>query len=372
MILMRGLDRLSWRVVAGALLISVLTGCNREEARIYHVPKEVSTPSQSVAEASSEAPPPQTDSMPSPAPSLPHLTYQLPEGWQEKPPSEMRVASITVSGKDNQSADVSAIPLSIVGRDRELVNMWRSQVQLPPTDDPDAIKQFQPVAIGMEQGRLFDFTSEPMPGKPRQRMFIAMLTRGSMSWFFKMTGEEKFVGAQKEKFLQFLKSISFTEKTSTPAVSPSEAAPEKETGSIWTVPADWQSMPPAQFLLAQFSIPGPHNEKAEVNVARLNGDGGGLSANANRWRGQLGLETLGENELAALVKPLEMPEGKASLVDFTGKDVKTGAPARLIGVAVTQEGQTWFYKLMGDPRIVAQQEKAFVKFIQSANYANAR
>ena len=52
--------------------------------------------------------------------------------------------------------------------------------------------------------------------------------------------------------------------------------------------------------------------------------------------------------------------------------IRTGAPTRLVAVIVSQDGQTWFYKLMGDTRIVAQQKSAFTKFIQSANYANAR
>jgi hypothetical protein len=60
------------------------------------------------------------------------------------------------------------------------------------------------------------------------------------------------------------------------------------------------------------------------------------------------------------------------MVDFAGTDAKTGTPTRLIGVIVSQNSQTWFYKLMGDKQTVAQQKDAFTKFIQSANYANAR
>jgi hypothetical protein len=59
-------------------------------------------------------------------------------------------------------------------------------------------------------------------------------------------------------------------------------------------------------------------------------------------------------------------------VDFSGTDAKTGKPARLVGAIVPQSGQTWFYKLMGDEQIVAQQKDAFIEFIQSANYADAR
>jgi len=208
--------RVRWiHCAAGIILISALAGCNRDEARVYRIPKEDSPPSQSAPVATPEAAQPEMGSSSDAPTSLPALKYQLPEGWQEKPPSEMRVASFTAPGPNGQSADISVIPLPVVGRDLELINMWRSRVQLPATSDPEAVKQAEPVAIGAEQGRLFDFVSEqPMMGKARQRIMVAMLTRGTMSWFFKMTGEDACVASQKKKFLQFLKSVSFAENAS--------------------------------------------------------------------------------------------------------------------------------------------------------------
>jgi hypothetical protein len=79
-----------------------------------------------------------------------------------------------------------------------------------------------------------------------------------------------------------------------------------------------------------------------------------------------------EDELSKMVGSIDFANGQAQVVDFIGTDSKTGKPARLIGAVVPQNGQTWFYKLMGDEQIVAQQKDAFTKFIQSANYANAR
>jgi hypothetical protein len=306
------------------------------------------------------------------APSASPLAYQVPEGWKEKTPSEMRVASFTALGPDGQSADIGVIPLPVVGRDLELVNMWRSQVQLPATSDPDAVKQAEPVAIGDGQGRLFGFVSEqPMAGKFRQRVMVAMLTRGGMSWFFRMAGADEFVASQKQNFLEFLKSVSFTENApdALDAVPPSH---DDSPDSIWTMPSGWQPMPPAQFLLAEFSVPGANGAKAEVNVAELDGAGGGALANINRWRGQIGQGALGENDLPQLAQPLDVPGGRGTLVDFAGVDARTGAPTRLVGAIVALNGQTWFYKLMGDPQLVAQQKDAFTKFIQSAHYANAR
>jgi hypothetical protein len=357
---------------AAIVLLSVLTGCNRDETRVYHVPKE-----DSPQPASAAAPAPEMTAMSAPsdaATAFPALKYQLPQGWQEKKATEMRVASFTAPGPNGQSADVSVIPLPVVGRDLELINMWRSRVQLPATSDPDSVKLAKPVAIGADQGRLFEFVGEQPPaGKPRQRLIVAMLTQGAMSWFFKITGDDACVTSQKEKFLQFLKSVSFVENAP-PQMAAIPAAPggNESAGSIWTIPTGWQSIPPSQFLLVEFSISGANGAKAEVNVASMGVEGGGLLANVNRWRGQIGLGAIGENDLIQLAQSLDVPGGKATLVDFAGVDAKTGAPTRLIGAIVSQNDQTWFYKLMGDRKVVAGQKNAFTKFIQSANYANAR
>lgn len=304
--------------------------------------------------------------------SLPQLKYPLLPGWQEKPLTEMRVASFTALGPNGESADVSVIPLPIIGRDLELINMWRSQVQLPPTSDPDAVRQAEPVAIGADQGRLFDFVSEqPMIGNARQRILVAMLTRGDMSWFFKMTGEDSFVASQKQNFLQFLKSVSFAENAQAQMAAASAIQNQNEN-SIWTIPSDWKPLPPSEFLLAEFSIAGTNGANADVNVAEMGGEGGGLLANANRWRAQLGLAPLSENDLSPLTTSIDSPNGKIKIVDFTGTDSRAGKTARLVGAVVPQNGRTWFYKLMGDEQIVAQQKGAFIKFIESANYANDR
>jgi len=257
--------------------------------------------------------------------------------------------------------------------------MWRSQVQLPATSDPNAANQAEQIDIGGEQGRLFNFVGDqPLAGKSRQRIMVAMLTRGTLSWFFKMAGEDTFVTSQKAKFLQLLKSVSFVDNASGPmAAAPTEAAPAASPDSgtavpMWTVPPDWHPMPPSQFLLAQFAITGTNGAKAEVNVAGMGGEGGGLLANVNRWRVQIGLSQVAENDLPKIAQALDVPGGKASLVDFTGIDVNTGKATRLVAAIVPQNGQTWFYKLMGDGQVVTLQKDAFTKFIQSANYANVR
>jgi hypothetical protein len=291
--------------------------------------------------------------------------------------SEFRVASFNAQGKDGEVADVSAIPLPATGREVDLVNMWRGQMHLPAVTDADVPKETEAVKIGAEQGKLFDITSTEkiVDGKARGRMLIAMITRGQTSWFFKMTGEDSFVAAQKPIFLQFLKSISFETGESmnaeTASAQTAAASVEVSEKSSAEIPADWKEVPPGEFLIAKYVISGNEGAEAQVNVSVLAGEGGGLLANANRWRRQLGLKEVDESELAQQMTTMNVGDNKAIFLDMTGVDAKTGKPSRLIGVVLPETGQTCFYKLMGDEQIVAREKDAFTKFVQTAKYSHA-
>ena len=147
-----------------------------------------------------------------------------------------------------------------------------------------------------------------------------------------------------------------------PGASSSQAKPN------WEVPAGWKEVPGGQFLVAKFLLTGAANAQAAVNVSKSPGDGGGLLANVNRWRGQLGLGPLAEADLAKEIQPLDLPGGKASVADISGQDARSGQKARLLAVVIPRSGETWFYKLMGDAQVVQQEKDAFVKFVQSVKY----
>lgn len=369
----------------GALLALglALAGCNRDQVKVQEVPKEADS-----------APPQLADSSAAPAmPANPHagmdmsegmaqpqLKWALPAGWQDKPLTQFRIASFDAKGKDGQVADVSIIPMPATGREVDLVNMWRQQMQLPAVTGADADKAAQVVQVGSEQGKMFEFASEQsMTGSNQKgRMIVAMLMRGDTSFFFKMTGEDSVVTEQKAAFLAFLKSISFEAAPVTAMVNPhasvgadpmapTEAAPVSVAG----LPDGWKEIPNPPMLLAKYVIQGSGDAKAEVNISALGGTGGGfMMMNINRWRGQLSLPPLSEEDFSKETHTMDLAGTHATLVDLTGTD-KTGKNSRLIGIIAPQADQTWFYKLMGDPRIVEQQKDAFTKFIQTAKFSNA-
>jgi hypothetical protein len=347
-------------------ILLLLAGCGRDDVKIYHVEKDDSPPvitPVAAPNADSSMIPGQDNS------ALPQLKWTLPDGWSEKTPGQMRVASFSVTATNGEVADVGVIPLPATGQEIQLVNMWRGQMQLAAATNDDS----EAVAIGSDSGKLFDIASDApvIDGKLRARILVAMLTSGATSWFFKMTGEESFVESQKPAFLQFLKSVNFVTNAAPMQGAVAPTASDDSGKPVWMVPPDWQELPPSEFLVAKFSIAGAGDAKAQVNVSQLAGEGGGLLANANRWRGQLGLPQISETDLPALTTSIDSVNGKIQIVDFTGVDSKTGKSARLVGMVVPLAGQTWFYKLMGDVPIVAQQKDAFTKFVQSAKYPNA-
>ena len=136
----------------------------------------------------------------------------------------------------------------------------------------------------------------------------------------------------------------------------------------WSVPSGWQEMAAGQFLAAKFGLTGEGGAQAAVNISTSSGDGGGWVSNVNRWQKQLGLGELSAEEINKTTTALDVNGGKAMLVELSGKDARTGQPAKVVGVMVPQAGQAWFYKLMGDVKVVESQKEAFTKFVQSVKY----
>jgi hypothetical protein len=363
-----------------AVALAVLsTGCDRDNVKVYHVEKDDTSAPQAPAPASAPAAMPTTMPAGLPVPdasTLPKLKYTLPDGWQEKTPTEMRVASFGIS-ENGKNADVSVIPLGgMAGGDLPNVNRWRGQVGLQPLADADLQKLAEKVEVAGQPADLYDTAGTD------QRIVGVIFHRDDATWFFKMTGDADLVEKQKPAFVAFLKSFQFGGLAAPSTMDLSKLAeghpeipgmnattPPADAGNVptWTIPDGWQPAPLSQFLIAKFSIIAADGAQAAVNVSSLAGDGGGLEANVNRWRGQLGLPAISE----ILTGSIDVAGGKAQVVDFTGTDSKTGKPSRLIGAIVPQNGQTWFYKLMGDPEIVAQQKDAFMKFVESAKYPDA-
>jgi len=378
-----------------ALMLLATVGCGRDTVRVYNVDTNeaaAATPAPAMPSAMPATMPP---GLPVPdTGSLPALKYTVPTGWETKPATQMRLASFGVT-ENGKAADISVVPLGgMGGGDLANVNRWRGQVGLSPVTEEGVQKLAESVQVGGLPANLYDVAGADTGEADPQRIMGAILHREGTVWFIKMTGDAALVEKQKPAFLEFLKSVQFTGQAKLPALDMSQLPPshpaiggmapgmgaslptgmspgpnlgEKPT---WTVPAGWQEGPLTQFLVAKYIVPGAAGTRAEVNVSLLAGDGGGLEPNINRWRQQIGLEPAAAADLAKL-PGFDALGGRATLVDISGTNARTGKPARLVGVVLPLAGQTWFYKLLGDADVVAAQKDALVKFVQSAKFSGA-
>jgi hypothetical protein len=357
--------------------ISLLAGCGRNEVKVYRVEKDhdAAPPMQQQAEAPAGHP-----DVGSPA--KPQLSWTLPGGWEQQAPGEMRAASFSIKGKDGKQADVSVIPLGgDAGGDFANVNRWRGQVAQQPISPEELAKLAESVHVGSDPADLYDISGQNPSSGDATRILATILHRDGTAWFFKMTGDDALVEQQKLAFIEFLKSVRF-QAADTAALPPSHPPIDGMTLSPgmagdtassadhpgWQVPAGWRQAPAGQFLMAKFIVGGEGGAQAAVNVSNSAGDGGGLAANVNRWRKQLGLGEMSDQDVNQSATPADIPGGKAMFVDLTGTDARTGQPAGLVGAIVPQGGQTWFYKLMGDAKVVEAQKSAFTQFVQTVKY----
>ena len=151
-----------------------------------------------------------------------------------------------------------------------------------------------------------------------------------------------------------------------PEVGPSSQAP-----LTWTLPAGWEQQTPGEMRIASFSIKGTDGKQADVSIVPLGGSAGGDVANVNRWRGQVGLSSLPEEELKKLAQAVEVDGQTAGLYDLSGKKPENGNPVRILAAIQHRDGTSWFFKMTGDDEIVSQQKPAFVSFLQSIRFQTA-
>lgn len=156
----------------------------------------------------------------------------------------------------------------------------------------------------------------------------------------------------------------------TPAAGSAGAAGENTGGPRLTydTPEGWTEKPGSTMRDINFSI-GEKGE-AECYVARLPGAGGGLLANVNRWRSQMGADPLTEEQVAALpTKPLFGQQ--ASFVAVDGNytpgmgSSETFQNYRLLGLILASDAGAVFVKMTGPKDLVTKNEAAFDQFTQS-------
>lgn len=151
---------------------------------------------------------------------------------------------------------------------------------------------------------------------------------------------------------------------------PAQASSEerKPAGLVYETPQGWTEKPgvPMRDLNFTFGAQG----EGECYIARLPGAGGGLAANVNRWRAQMGAAPLSDEEIAALpTRPLFGQKATFVSVDGTfspGMGSNATYPNyRLLGLILSSSEGAVFVKMTGPKELVEKESSAFDQFVSS-------
>lgn len=194
-------------VLAGAGLLALATGCDRDRVGHYRVPKEAPAPHPDHPghELHAQTPglPPAGASAGKPA-SQGALKWSLPKGWSETPGEGMRFASFKAPIPGRLETTVVVLP-GPAGGELANVNRWRNQIQLGPIDEPALAAARQVIRTKAGAVNVYDFTSE---GPAKSRMVAGLIaTPDGNTWFLKMTGDADAVAKAKPDFMSILGSL---------------------------------------------------------------------------------------------------------------------------------------------------------------------
>jgi len=134
----------------------------------------------------------------------------------------------------------------------------------------------------------------------------------------------------------------------------------------WTAPAGWKTKTKSSMRKGSYTI-GDDETGADMAITAFPGDVGGNLANVNRWRSQLDLPPIAENELAAALTPVEANGLKMLVVDLAGGTKEK--PLRMLGAIVPFDHATWFFKLTGPDALVAGEKSVYLEFLQTVKPA---
>ena len=360
-----------YRSSACAGLVLALAGCSDKDIASYRVPKEpgASSPAALVAASATGA--------------QPGLHWEAPPGWQAQEASGLRAASFLAPGPGGATADVSVVTFGGPGGDTLAnINRWRGQLKLAPISAGELPSQVSALEGPAGHFSIADIRGEPAQGKAAVRILGAWLVEPGQVWFFKMMGPEDVVEAQKDVFYGFLRSVAQgTAAAGTARAEPGGAkaaantndlphanfavVPTKEGGENtlrWEAPADWKPKPATAIRKGSFSIT-RGAEAADMSITAFPGDVGGLSANVNRWRSQVGLPALDDSAMGTVTEVFDANGLHFTMVDFAGTE--PSGQQRILAAFAPWQGGTWFFKLTGPAALVEDEKPAFAAFLKT-------
>jgi hypothetical protein len=136
--------------------------------------------------------------------------WDVPAHWVETAPHTMILKSFEVTDDGGAKAEITVSSFAgeaggVLGN----VNRWRGQLGQAPIDASQLDGVTESLATPGGKATMVDFMgANPQTGQPA-RMVGVIMPHGDSTWFYKMMGDAKAVGGEKDSFVQFVKTVHY-------------------------------------------------------------------------------------------------------------------------------------------------------------------
>lgn len=300
--------------------------------------------------------------------------WETPEGWRQLGASGMRLLNFRVAGRDDAECYLTMLQGS-GGGVLANVNRWRRQMGRSPLSQAEVDRLPRREFFGRDA--VLVEVEGTLQGK-KDRKLLALLVVLPMGVItMKMTGPAEVVDDERGRFLELCDSLRLRHGPAS-AAGKSEAGSGPRTASAfdpgklrWRAPEGWKRKP-VESAMRVVTFAASPSGRTECVVFVLRGDGGGVVANLNRWRGQVGQPPLSPEAIGDLPR-IQVLGRRVPLLDARGDfDDGMGGPRRgdqgLLGVVRLLDEHALFVKMVGPAEEVAAQKDAFVAFCRSLEF----
>lgn len=291
----------------------------------------------------------------------PRYTYEVPAGWEKRPPQMFRDVNLRVGEVECFVSTVTGGGLAANTR------RWREQMGLEAYSDAELQELPRRKVLGREGVRVEcvgTFTGMGGTAMPGYKLHALYVQFPAFAVAVKMIGPEAGVDAAREALEQFLDSLKID-------ISSQEPKGSFDRSKLrWDVPAGWQPAGGSSMRIVTFKIAAKAKDQpgAECWVIELSGTAGGVIDNINRWRQEMQKPPLSAQDVDRLPR-LQILGEQAPLLEEDGPYQGMGGPqlkkGMLFGVICPLEDVTLFIKMVGGPEDMRAAKNDFLKFCAS-------
>lgn len=307
------------------------------------------------------------------APPANPFRFEVPAGWQELEPTDMRIVNLRPAGDPDLECALTVLPGDGGGLAQN-VNRWRSQIGLEPITE-DEVQALPRASLLGEPATIINLRGaySGMGDQAREDWGLLglMLSTERFTVFVKMTGPAERVAAERSNFEAFcasLRAVMPGEDEGHSADDGHDHGPPPaaaDTGLFaFELPEGWRKAPPKALREVNLLA----GETSQCYVIVLGGDGGGLDMNINRWRGEVGLEPLDAEAIGRLPQ-VELLGSPCPLLEVSGDYQGMGGPSggamTVLGVPLIRPAGSVFVKMVGPEEEIAAAREGFLRFVES-------